>query len=69
MIELIMRNFRKSIRSMEGYGNMKGIVYALLAAFCTSCIGIFSSILMEQGLSSKEIAFMRCLRHCYLPLY
>lgn len=48
---------------------MKGIVYALLAAFCTSCIGIFSSILMEQGLSSKEIAFMRCLRHCYLPLY
>ncbi|MBD5549289.1 MAG: DMT family transporter [Lachnospiraceae bacterium] len=39
---------------------MKGIVYALLAAFCNSCIGIFSSILMEQGLSSTEIAFMRC---------
>lgn len=39
---------------------MKGIIYALLAAFCNSCIGIFSSILMEQGLSSTEIAFMRC---------
>lgn len=39
---------------------MKGITYALLAAFCNSCIGIFSSILMEQGLSSTEIAFMRC---------
>lgn len=39
---------------------MKGIIYALLAAVCNSCIGIFSSILMEQGLSSTEIAFMRC---------
>lgn len=39
---------------------MRGMVYALLAAFCTSCIGIFSNILMKQGLSSKEIAFMRC---------
>lgn len=39
---------------------MKGIMYALLAAVCNSCIGIFSSILMEQGLSSTEIAFMRC---------
>ena len=39
---------------------MKGMIYALLAAFCNSCIGIFSSILVEQGLASTEIAFMRC---------
>ncbi len=39
---------------------MKGILFALLAAICNSCIGIFSSLLMEQGMSSVEIAFMRC---------
>ncbi len=39
---------------------MKGLLYALMAAFCNSCIGIFSSLLIEQGLTSKEIAFMRC---------
>lgn len=39
---------------------MKGMLYALLAAFCNSCIGIFSSLLIAQGLSSTEIAFMRC---------
>lgn len=39
---------------------MKGTMYALLAAVCNSCIGIFSSILIDQGLSSTEIAFMRC---------
>lgn len=40
---------------------MKGILYAFLAAVCNSCIGIFNNILLEQGLSSKEIAFLRCL--------
>ena len=39
---------------------MKGILYAFLAAVCNSCIGIFSNILLEQGLSSREIAFLRC---------
>lgn len=40
--------------------NTKGIIYAILAAFCNSWIGIFSSILIEHGLTSIEIAFMRC---------
>lgn len=40
---------------------MKGIIYAFLAAVCNSCIGIFNNILLEQGISSKEIAFLRCL--------
>ena len=39
---------------------MKSIVYALLAALCDSCIGIFSTILMEGGLASSQIAFLRC---------
>lgn len=39
---------------------MKGIIYALLAAVCNSSIGIFSSILIEQGMPSVEIAFWRC---------
>lgn len=39
---------------------MKGILYAFLAAVCNSCIGIFSNILLEQGLSGREIAFLRC---------
>ena len=39
---------------------MQGLIYALLAAFCNSCIGIFSSILIDQGLKSREIAFLRC---------
>lgn len=39
---------------------MRGTIYALLAAICNSCIGIFSSILIEQGMSSVEIAFWRC---------
>lgn len=40
--------------------NAKGIIYAILATFCNSWIGIFSSILIEHGLTSIEIAFMRC---------
>lgn len=40
---------------------MKGILFAFLAAVCNSCIGIFNNILLEQGLSSREIAFLRCL--------
>lgn len=39
---------------------MKGILCAFLAAVCNSCIGIFSNILLIQGLSSREIAFLRC---------
>ena len=39
---------------------MKSIVYALLAALCNSCIGIFSTILMEGALASSQIAFLRC---------
>ena len=39
---------------------MKSIVYALLAALCNSCIGIFSTILMDSGLASLQVAFLRC---------
>ena len=39
---------------------MKGIIYALLAAVCNSSIGIFSIILIEQGMYGVEIAFWRC---------
>lgn len=40
---------------------MRGVICALLAAICNSCIGIFSSILIMHGMSSLEIAFWRCL--------
>lgn len=40
---------------------MQGIFFALLAAICNSLIGVFSSVLISQGLSSEEIAFWRCL--------
>lgn len=40
---------------------MQGIFFALLAAIANSLIGVFSSVLISQGLSSGEIAFWRCL--------
>lgn len=39
---------------------MKGATFAFLAAICNSCIGIFNSFLINDGLSSTEIAFWRC---------
>lgn len=38
-----------------------GKIFAILAALCNSCIGIFSSKLYNLGMNSTSIAFFRCL--------
>lgn len=38
-----------------------GKIFAILAAICNSCIGIFSNQLYALGMNSISIAFFRCL--------
>ena len=48
---------------------LMGIFLAVSAALLNATIGIFSKVLMEQGLSVQHIAFLKTLKGFALPYW